>query len=399
MSLDRQARAGFHDAAMGWSREPFRPFFPLGVLLGWVGISHWLLYALGITATYSCMLHGLVQTQGFLMAFAVGFLMTALPRRTQAAPAATAELWIAAAALTTTVLAATAERWAVAELGYVVVLVLLLEFAVRRFLGRASGRRPPAPFVLIPFAFLHGIAGAGCILAWAAFDAPGSTVGLGKLLVEQGVFLCLVVGIGGLVLPLMAGAPPPPDLGSSPIERRKAAAYGAAGAAILGSLLLEHAGWGRLGPLLRAAVVATGLAIGGGAWRPPARPGLHRRLVWLAVWMTPLGLALSGLLPDQRVATLHVLFIGGFSLMAFGVATHVSLSHLPGMEAQREGSPTAVKVMGAGILIAMLGRVVADWTATYFPHLGAAAAAWLVGSAAWLAFLGPKLLRREDQET
>src|SRR5262249_58192926 len=51
-----------------WRSEPFRAFFPLGVLLGWVGIGHWLLYSVGMTTTYSCMLHGLVQTQAFLMA-------------------------------------------------------------------------------------------------------------------------------------------------------------------------------------------------------------------------------------------------------------------------------------------------------------------------------------------
>ena len=374
-----------------WRSEPFRAFFPLGVLLGWVGIGHWLLYSVGMTATYSCMLHGLVQTQAFLMAFAVGFLMTALPRRTQASPASAGELWLAAAALTTTAVAATSERWAIAEISYVVVLLVLLEFAVRRFIARTSGRRPPAAFVLIPFAFLHGLGGAGLILAWAAFGAPGWTVGLGKLLVEQGVFLCLVVGIGGLVLPLMAGAPPPPDLGSSPRERRKAMAYGVAGTMILASLLLEQAGWVMLGPLVRAAVVALGLGIGGGAWRLPDRPGLHRRLVWLAVWLTPLGLASSGLWPDYRVPALHVLFIGGFSLLAFGVATHVALSHL-NLEREREGSPVAIKFLGAGMILALLGRVAADWSATYFEHLGAAAAAWLVGSAAWLLFLGPRLL-------
>jgi hypothetical protein len=340
------------------------------------------------------MVHGLVQTQAFLMAFAVGFLMTALPRRTQAPPASTAELWIAAAALTTTAAAAMAERWVVAEIGYVAVLLLLLQFAVRRFLGRESGRRPPAAFVLIPFAFLHGIAGAGCIVAPAVLGAPASMMGLGKLLVEQGVFLCLVVGIGGLVLPLMGGAPPPPDLGSSPRERAKAAAYGVAGVLILGSLLLEHAGWERLGPLVRAAVVALGLSLGGGAWRPPARPGLHRRLVWLAVWLIPLGLAVSGLRPDYRVPALHVLFIGGFSLLAFGVATHVALSHL-NLEREREGSPVAVKIMGAGIVLAMLGRFAADWSDTYFQHLGAAAAAWLIGSAVWLLFLGRRLLAED----
>jgi uncharacterized protein involved in response to NO len=103
-----------------WRSEPFRAFFPLGVLLGWVGIGHWLLYSVGMTATYSCMLHGLVQTQAFLMAFAVGFLMTALPRRTQASPASAGELWLAAAALTTTAVAATSDRWAIAEISYVV---------------------------------------------------------------------------------------------------------------------------------------------------------------------------------------------------------------------------------------------------------------------------------------
>ncbi|HKA31281.1 MAG TPA: NnrS family protein, partial [Candidatus Binatia bacterium] len=244
---------------------------------------------------------------------------------------------------------------------------------------------------LIPFAFLHGLGGAGLILAWAAFGAPAWTVALGRLLVEQGVFLCLVVGIGGLVLPLMAGAPPPPDLGSSPRERGKAVAYGVAGTIILASLLLEQAGWVVLGPLVRAAVVAIGLGLGGGAWRPPGRPGLHRQLVWLAVWLTPLGLASAGIWPDYRVPALHVLFIGGFSLLAFGVATHVALSHL-NLEREREGSPLAIKILGAGMILALLGRVAADWSATYFEHLGAAAAAWLVGSAAWLLFLGPRLI-------
>ena len=60
-------------------REPFRLFFPLGVALAWIGIGHWIAYWGGWIGSYSCLAHGLVQIQGFLFAFALGFLLTALP--------------------------------------------------------------------------------------------------------------------------------------------------------------------------------------------------------------------------------------------------------------------------------------------------------------------------------
>src|SRR5262245_39168951 len=117
-----------------WCREPFRIFFPVGVLLTWIGIGHWLFYATGLTATYSCLFHGLVQMQAFLMAFAVGFLLTALPRRTQTAPPSAAEMWAFTVLLLVVVGAATAGRWVLAELAYGMLFVLLLQFALRRFL-------------------------------------------------------------------------------------------------------------------------------------------------------------------------------------------------------------------------------------------------------------------------
>jgi hypothetical protein len=46
------------------------------------------------------------------------------------------------------------------------------------------------------------------------------------------------------------------------------------------------------------------------------------------------------------------------------------------------------------LLGAMAARVSADGTGAYFAHLGWAAALWLVGSAVWLLFVMPKLLRR-----
>ena len=375
-----------------WRSEPFRLFFPLGVLFAWIAVGHWLLYATGVTTTYSCRFHGLVQMQAFMMAFAVGFLLTALPRRTQTPPVGRIEMAALAATLVVTTGAAIVDSWTLAEIAYATLFVLLIQFALRRFLARAAGRRPPAAFVLLPIAALQGLAGAALIAAADANAVLPSSGYLGVLLVEQGVFLCLAVGIGSLVLPLMGGAPPPPDLGSAPRETWKALAYAAAGVAIFVSLLLEQLGFERSGPLLRAIVVAIGLGFGGGALRLPGKPGAHRKLVWLSVWLMPVGLIASAIWPDYRVPAMHILYIGGFSLMAFGVGTHVAMSHL-NMEQLALGRPPAVIILGAAFLIALCARLAADASDTYFIHIGWAAAVWIVGSAVWLAFFGPKLLR------
>jgi hypothetical protein len=75
-----------------YHREPFRLFFPLAVLIGWIGVGHWLLYALGVTSSFSGFMHGQLMMQAFMMAFALGFLLTAVPRRTQAPPPSTVEI-------------------------------------------------------------------------------------------------------------------------------------------------------------------------------------------------------------------------------------------------------------------------------------------------------------------
>jgi hypothetical protein len=124
----------------------------------------------------------------------------------------------------------------------------------------------------------------------------------------------------------------------------------------------------------------------------PGKPGLHRRFAWAAVWLIPVGLAASGLFPEYRVAALHIVFIGGFGLLAFAIATHVSLTHL-GLEELALGRPPAIAMLGVCFALALAGRLAADASNSYFDHLGWAALWWIAGSAAWLAFLGRPLLR------
>ena len=55
-----------------WRHEPYRLFFPLGALLAWAGVLHWLLHSVGLLASYEPVFHSIAQIQGFMMCFAVG---------------------------------------------------------------------------------------------------------------------------------------------------------------------------------------------------------------------------------------------------------------------------------------------------------------------------------------
>jgi uncharacterized protein involved in response to NO len=378
-----------------WRREPFRVFFPLGTVLAWVGIGHWIAYWLGWLSEYSCLSHGMVQVQGFLLAFALGFLLTAVPRRTESAPPSTLAICAAALALVASTVAAFRQAWWLAEGLTIGVVLGAVAFAARRFKAGGGARRPPAAFVLLPMGLASAVVGA-VLVAWGvAPTGPVGALAIGRLLVEQGVFLCLVMGAGALVLPLMSGAAPPPDLGTSPAVRRAAVAYAVAGATVLASLVAEAAGSARVAPIVRGVVVGATLVHGAGVLRPIALPGWNRRVARLAALAVPIGPVLAGILPDYRVPALHVTFIAGFGLLAIAVATHVTASHLS-LPELRDGRARTIAVVAGAILIATAGRVTADATATYFEHLAAAGAVWIAGTGVWFVRLLPAWARRGD---
>src|SRR5260370_11110328 len=62
--------------------EPFRVFFPIGLILGIVGVSLWPLYYSGFVNTYPATAHARLMIEGFMASFIIGFLGTAGPRIT-----------------------------------------------------------------------------------------------------------------------------------------------------------------------------------------------------------------------------------------------------------------------------------------------------------------------------
>lgn len=369
--------------------EPFRLFFPLAFLLGAAGVVHWVMFTSGAMERYLGVFHAVTQMQSFMLAFAAGFLLTAIPKRTRSAPATLVEIGALAALIPAVSLATLYDRLAVAELAYAAALVVLAQFAIRRFLSRTSGRRPPASFAAVPVGFAAGLAGAGLIVA-ATRGAPGFALSLGRALALEGMFECVVVGIGSFFFALALRGDPPGDTTASKRDRLAMAVYALAALAILGGLVLQDLGFVRAGLLVRALVIGVAFARSG-VFRRPVKRGLNRRLLRLAALAIPAGLVAAALVPEHRIAAMHVAFVGGFGLLAFAVAAHVTLGH-SGFTAQQDGRPWPVAAFGILFVAAAAMRATAPALPdAYFRWLGAAAVVWLLGAAVWALYLLPKM--------
>lgn len=370
-------------------REPYRLFMPLGIALGWAGVAHWLLYAMGILPHYQPIFHALTQIQGFLMSFAVGFLMTAIPKRTGTWPAATWQIGLAAGCLVGTPVAAWYERWALSQGCWLLLAFLLVGFVLRRAVSSRAGRRPPVSFVWVPLAFTMGISGA--ILAGVGGALGGDRWAwheIGRGLVLQGMFLGLVVGIGSFALPLMTRGEAQPDATGSRRDRWLLACHVVAAVALAATFWLErHAP----GPahVCRGLLVLGALWRGGGLTHRPTKPGWNRRVIWVAAWLVPSGYFLAALFPAQPRAGLHVTFIGGFALLAMAVGAHVIVGHA-GRDALKDGRPWPLVASGTLLLAAMIPRALLDFDPPrFFLWLGTAAAMFLAATLLWLVFALP----------
>lgn len=387
-------------------REPFRLLFPLGILFGLLGVGHWLWYALGWTDAYSGFYHASIQLGAYMYCFVTGFLLTALPRFTSASAATTPELLTLLALLLAQLGFASWGRWPLASACFAGLLLVLAVFAGRRVAGRRSVASPPTEFVWIPIGALLGLAGSGLLGGAQSGILPAWLLGIGRPMAQQGFMTAIVLGVGGFMAPRLMGrgylVNAPTDVTEErarAIRKRRIHLHLLAALVFLASFLVE--GVGRLGPayLLRALVVTVELAWTTQFYRPPAAADLYVRLVWVSLWMVVFGFWGAGVIPRYKVAMLHVVFLGGFSLMTFAVGTMVVLSHAG--QAQQVRRPLGVLwVVGAGLAGALICRLLAETAPSrYFQWLGLAAGCWMAAGLSWLLFILPRVLRPVPAET
>jgi uncharacterized protein involved in response to NO len=368
-------------------REPFRIFFPAGIFLGLVGVSLWLFFYLGAIATYPGVAHARLMVEGFMASFIFGFLGTAGPRLTSAPHFSLPEL---GALFTLDLLAAgahTADAHRFGDVCFLICLVLFVVILLKRF--RLRKDNPPPNFVLVALGMLSGLAGAA-LLAWSEDAQYTRAYQFGSALLDECFVLLPVLGVAPFFLGKLL------DLASSDLPesrefsrqwKRDAAINAVIGLAIVASFFFESAALSPLPAWFRGAVIALYLF-----WRMPWRGrSFLADYLRIGLFLILAGFLALAVWPNYRVGQLHIVFIAGFNLILFAVATRVVLGHagqLARLQTRLWFFITASSFLG----LAMVSRVTADLAPRARTiHLLAAAGCWLIAAVIWIVRVIPKV--------
>ena len=375
------------------SVEPFRIFFPLGTLVGLSGISLWPLFFTGIhTSFYPGVMHARLMIEGFLGGFVFGFLGTALPRITGTEPFSRGELWTLLVLYAATVGTHIAEQPVAGDVLFLVLLATFLVLLGRRFVQRTD--LPPPGFVLVALGFLNAFAGALLVVLGALLLRPDFSMS-GAALLHEGWILLLILGIGGFLLPRFLGLPAreTPESRTPPPGWKPRAFLALGVGAMITATLAAEPWWPRPGALAAARCAAAAIYLG--VTVPWVRASVPNVTLTIAL-RAALALLLAGLIfplcwPLQRVAGLHVAFLGGFSLMTFTVATRVLLGH-SGFSHLFSTRLPFLACTAALIIAAMVLRTIGDFLPLTRAHwLNGASYLWMFASAIWAWHVLPKV--------
>lgn len=381
--------------------EPFRLLFPIGTLLGLIGIGLWPVYVWVGMDSYPGIIHARIMICGFLTAFVIGFLGTALPRLLDV-PRLTGHHAVAFALLVCS--ATTAYLLQLVLVGDCIFLFTLL-LLLGSLLSRARHRKdiPPPGFTLVAMGMLSAVGGGALFIALALGGGtlPPELHSIARLLLYQGFLLLPIMGIGAFLLPRFFGLPNrqsfPESLSPPPGWWRRAAFAATCGAAVIASFVLEAYGFFRSAFALRAIAVGIYIfrevpihkaEVGGGSL------ALSLRVSLIAL---PLGYATMAILPQWMMTLNHIVFITGFSLITFVVASRVILGH-SGQSHRFRNPGKAITFLLWLMILALATRLSADWMPNVrLTHYGYAAITWMVAVIIWAASMLPSVRIHDDE--
>ena len=377
--------------------EPFRIFFPLGLFLGAIGVALWPLFVWHAIGFYPAQAHVRLMIEGLMGSFIIGFLGTAGPRLLDATPLIAAESCLLFVLQIVGAFLHIAQKQTTGDIVFLTTLLLFVGMMAKR--AGARNDLPPPQFVLVLFGLLNAIAGIFVITAAKSLTNESVANRLGSLMLNEGFVLFPILGVGAFFFPkLLGGAKPEPtDLRIATTLWIKRALIAALTAfAIWISFVVEALGWPRTAAVVRGLTTLIYFVRQGHLLEKPRGPPFLAYCFRLGALLLITGLFLPMALPTYRVASLHLTFIGGFSVILFTVSTRVIIGHAGQSHLFRKRLRFLVAALTL-LVIAMIARVSADFIPhARNSHLVYAALIWLLAATVWAVVLTPKLSLSEE---
>ncbi|MFP5385623.1 MAG: NnrS family protein, partial [Bacteriovoracia bacterium] len=300
--------------------EPYRLFFPLGVLSFLFGILIWL-PQIWNPGSYPVILHRYLMLNGFSACFIGGFLMTAVPKFSETKSALKTEVFVFLFVTLGGVIPAFMENERISLLLSSLQPFILLIFLFSRIFKRKQN--PPYSFIFI---FV------GLIL-WLISGLHGALVNPETLkrLHYEGAIAAIILGVGSRLIPGI--------LGHTEIVMKQRSAYEKP-ISILKTLPLHFAFVIFLfagsyffdegpGNWVRAVIVVFISIYYWKLYKFPRERSTLTWSIWICAWLISLSFLLRAYWHEGLIHASHSFFINGIALLSFLIATRVLQSHGP----------------------------------------------------------------------
>lgn len=334
---------------------------------------------------------------GFLLVFATGFLMTAIPRMGGTPQASRFEISLAAFLALLQILSPFFDPNGSAGPPIALFQFLALTFFIgNRF--RSGKIAPPPPFVFLPAALVLGL--LGTLLLWLHQISIVSTDAIARVLLYKGFMMCFVLGVGMRLLPVFLHGAPPPSTSSIRYPNWSYLAHASLAFLYFATLIAEGF-FPQTANIAQLAVLSFLIFKELQIYKAPRRKGVQAWGVWLSLWSVLIGQAWLSFFPDFALHGAHLIYISGWGLLTFLVATRVVLSHGGGSLQPELSSKTLAAAIGLWTLSGLTrASLLLFQEERFWSHVNYSVLCWLLGISLWIALVAKYLFSkfREEEE-
>lgn len=372
--------------------EPFRIYFPIGMLVGLAGVALWPLFYTGNLPYYPGVAHTRLMIEGFAGLFIFGFLMTAGPRLLDVPAFSKISVCSILVLECLSSIAHLANHSVAGDLFFSAAIIWML-MRIRSKFGKRQDTPPPG-FPLAALGLLCGVVGS-LALATSMTIWPNATVyQLGKILLFQGFTFLPVVGVGAFFFPRILGSLNKHDF---PTMQHPNASWKQrftrsvlVAIAFFVSVILELTNHIQFAYGLRLVAFAAYMLseIPFGSFK--LKQSMHGLQLIFTLGTIVIGLAGATFFPGHRIAWLHAYFLTGLTSIIFLVSLRVVFGHSGRPDLIRRSVKISMWVTFV-LVAAAAARIFADYSPGQQINLYLiAAGAWLFCGLLWMALVAPK---------